>query len=149
LYYKKEKLGMFVVLMWFTVFFVMALQMKEEIRVWPMFCEGMGIILTAGYLGRIIYKEKHGLPITTSAPLDKESLKIMFLSIFFFLAYVVVAYYVGFIVTTFIFCILFSYWQFKNDKKWVYVAVSAGLTLMIFLVFKVFLDIPLPSGLLV
>lgn len=148
--YKKEKIGMLVLLAWFVSFFIMALKMPRlETRVWPLFVEGLGIILTVIHLGVVIYKEKHDIPIDTPVPLSKEKLKIVFEAMLFFTFYAVSAYYIGFITMTFVCGVLFSFWLFPKDKKWKYFAFSGAMALVIYLFFIAFLAIPLPRGFLI
>lgn len=149
MHYKKEKIGLFVVLVWFVAFFAMTFSMREEVRVWPQFVEGMGALLTATCLGTVIYKEKHGIELSTPAPLDKEILKVVIETFAFFILYVILAQVVGFIAMTFLFSVLFTYWQFKTEKKWKYFAISAIFALVIYFIFEFLLGIPLPKGFLV
>lgn len=147
--YKKEKYGMLVVWVWFAAFFVMALQMKDVARPWALFCEGMGIILSSVRIAIVVYKEKHGVAVDGVAPLNREQFKTVLLALAFFVGYCVAAKIIGFIVTTFVFCVTFAFWLFRGDKKWKYIAVAAGLTLFCYLSFIFFLGIPLPKGLLI
>lgn len=148
--YKKEKIGMGFLLVWFICFFVMALKMPRlETRVWPLFVEGMGIILTTIHLGVVIYKEKHDIPIDTPAPLSKDKLITVAKAMLFFIFYAVSAYYIGFITMTFICGVLFSFWLFPKDKKWKYFVFSGVMALVVYLFFVAFLAIPLPRGFLI
>lgn len=148
--YKKEKIGMLVILVIFIAAFLNALTFpKMEIRIWPLFVEGMGILVTLIYLSSVIVKERRNIPIQTPKKLDKETLLVAVKSLSFFIVYAVSARYIGFITMTFIACVLFAYWLSPNDKKWKYIAFSAGVTLAVFLGFELFLGIPLPKGLLI
>lgn len=141
---------MLVVLIWFITFFIMALKMPNlETRIWPIFVEGMGIILTSIHLGVVVYKEKHDIPIDTPAPMSKEKIKIVACSMVFFAIYAVSAYYVGFITMTFVCSIVFEYWLFPKDRKWKYFAFAGSMSLLIYLFFELFLAIPLPRGILI
>ena len=50
---------------------------------------------------------------------------------------------------TFVFVAGFSFWHTKMQKKWMYIAVALGVDIVVYLAFKMFLNIPLPAGLLI
>lgn len=149
MHYGKEKIGLSIILVWFASFFAMTFGMRAEVRVWPQFVEGMGAILTLIELANVIYKEKHGIKLSTPAPMNKEILLVVLLSFASFIAYVFLAKRVGFITMTFVFSTLFTYWQFKGMKKWKYPLISAIIALVIWFIFEYLLAIPLPKGILI
>ena len=141
---------MFVILIWFIWWFTMAIQMpKLETRLWPVFVEGLGIILTIVHLSIVIYKEKKNMPLDTPAPINKGTLITVTKTMAFFFLYAVAAKYIGFLSMTFVFSVLFEYWLFPKDKKWKYVVFAGVMTIVIWLFFKLFLGIPLPNGILI
>ena len=49
---------------------------------------------------------------------------------------------------TFLYVAGFSYYQSREQKKYLYPVVALGMCVVIYFAFKMFLHIPLPAGLL-
>ena len=81
--------------------------------------------------------------------MSKEQLGTVALALFFSFAYIGLIRILGYFVTTFIFIAGFSYWQNKNQKKSWYILVPVIMIVIVFLAFKLMLNVPLPSGLLI
>ena len=146
--YKIEKLGTLFLMAIFAAFFVMTGGVSEKCQTYPYFVCSLGFLLCALNLGRAVYKEKKGIPIDTSAPLTTEQ----FISIIITLAvsslYIFLASRVGYFIMTFLYVAGFSYYQSREQKKYLYPAVALGMCVVIYFAFKMFLHIPLPAGLL-
>ncbi|MBO4289328.1 MAG: tripartite tricarboxylate transporter TctB family protein [Lachnospiraceae bacterium] len=71
------------------------------------------------------------------------------LAIVMLVAYILLLSVVGFFVTSFIFMMVFAY-VIDNEKRklWLYPVVSAGLLLVVWGIFGLFLKVPLPKGIL-
>lgn len=147
--YKNEKLGLLFILSLFTVFFVLTSQANEKIRMYPYFVCCIGFLLTAFKLGTTVYKEKHGIDVEVSAPLNKEQMFSVIITLVAAFAYAILARIVGYFTMTFVFVGGYSFWHTKTQKWWTYPAVALGMDIVIYVAFKVFLSIPLPSGWLI
>lgn len=96
------------------------------------------------------FKEKKNIPIDDPIPsMSREQLGTVALALFFSFAYIGLIRILGYFVTTFIFIAGFSYWQNKNQKKSWYILVPVIMIVIVFLAFKLMLNVPLPSGLLI
>lgn len=147
--YKREEGGLFLVLAGFAAFFVINRGHNEAVRMYPYIVCGMGFILTAVQLGITFYKEKNGIDIKTSAALTKEQFTSIAVTLAASILYVFLINIVGYFVMTFIFVAGYSFWHTKTQKKWVYPAVALGVDIVIYIAFKLFLNIPLPTGFLI
>ena len=147
--YKKEKLGTLLILAVFVAFFIMTGDVNPKCQTYPYFVFGVGTFLTALHLGIVIYKEKHNIAIEVSASLTKQQFLSMAITVIGTFFYVLLAKIVGYFTMTFIYVIIFSYWHSRDQKKWMYFAVSGGMCVVIYFAFKVFLHVPLPSGFLI
>ena len=98
----------------------------------------------------VCFKEKKNIPIDDPIPsMSREQLGTVALALFFSFAYIGLIRILGYFVTTFIFIAGFSYWQNKNQKKSWYILVPVIMIVIVFLAFKLMLNVPLPSGLLI
>lgn len=147
--YKKEKLGLLLILAGFAAFFVMNGSHHENVRMYPYVVCVVGFTLTAVQLGITVYKEKKEIPIDVAASLTKEQFMSVAVTLVASFAYIFLASIVGYFTMTFIFVALYSYWHTRTQKKWWYIAVSLGVCAVVYAAFKVFLKIPLPSGMLI
>lgn len=147
--YKNEKLGLLFILALFTAFIVFTGQANEKIRMYPYFVCCIGFLLTAFKLGATVYKEKHGIAMEVSAPLNKEQLLSVVITLAAAFAYAILARIIGYFTMTFVFVAGYSFWHTKTQKRWLYLAVALGMDIVIYFAFKVFLSIPLPAGLLI
>ena len=72
------------------------------------------------------------------------------LAIVFLIAYILLLSVIGFYVTSFIFMMVFSYViDNVKHKLWLYPVVAAGLLLVVWAIFGLFLKVPLPKGFLI
>lgn len=147
--YRKEKLGTLFILAIFAAFCVMTGGVNEKCQTYPYFVCGIGMFLAALNLGIVLYKEKHNIAIDVSASLTKEQFLSIVIALLVSAAYIFLARYVGYFTMTFLYVAGFSYWHSQNQKKWMYIAVAAGMDVAIYIAFKIFLRVPLPSGFLI
>ena len=133
----------------FVAFFFFSNGVNEKCRTYPKTITVLGILMTCLYIGRVIYKEKHNIKIDQVAPLNKEQMKSVITAIVLTFIYILLIRTIGYCVTTFLYVAGFSYWHTRTQKKWMYFAVAAGMTLFLYCAFGLFLKIPLPKGFLI
>ena len=146
--YRIEIFGTLFLTAIFVFFLIMTTQINAKIRDWPYFVCGLGIFLCALNLARALVAQKQGKAIDAPAPLTKQQLLSMAVTLGAAALYIFLASKVGYFIMTFIYVVAFSFYQNPKQKKWLYLAVAAGMCLIIFLAFKVFLKLPLPKGFL-
>lgn len=147
--YRKEKLGTLCILAIFAAFMVMTGGVNEKCQTYPYFVCGIGIFLTALNLGLVIYKEKKAIPIDVSVSLNRDQFFSIVIALIVSFVYIFLVQYVGYFTMTFLFVAGFSYWHSRDQKKWMYFAVAAGVDVVVYIAFKIFLRVPLPTGFLI
>ena len=146
--YRKEKMGTLLIIAIFVAFFVMTGNVNAKCQMYPYVISSIGFILSSLNLGIVLYKEKAGIPINVSASMTPAQMMSIAITLVASFAYIYLAQYVGYFVMTFIFITGFSYWHSKNQKIWMYPTVAGVMCAVIYVAFKVFLKVPLPSGFL-
>jgi len=147
--YKKEKLYLTVLLIFFAFFFLVTKTVNEQARSYPYIVCSLGLILTSVQIGITLYKEKMGKELDAEAPLTKTQFKYLAVALGSSVLYVFLASIIGFFTTTFIYVVAFCYWHTPTQKKWLYPVVALGMDAVIYVAFKILLSIPLPTGLLI
>ena len=147
--YRKEKLGTLCILAVFAAFMFMTGGVNEKCQTYPYFVCGIGIFLTALNLGLVVYKEKKAIPIDVSVSLNRDQFFSIVIALIVSFVYIFLVQYVGYFTMTFLFVAGFSYWHSKDQKKWMYFAVAAGVDIVVYIAFKIFLRVPLPTGFLI
>jgi hypothetical protein len=147
--YKKEKFYLVFLLVFFTFFFLATKTVNEQARLYPYIVCSLGILLTIVQLGITVAKEKAGKELDAEAPMTKRQLYHLAVALGSSVVYVLLASWLGFFTTTFVYVVLFCYWHTPTQKKWMYPAVALGMDAVIYVGFKILLSIPLPSGLLI
>ena len=132
----------------FVFFLILTTQINEKIRAYPYFVCGLGIFLCALNLGRALIKQKPGEDINAPAPLTKEQLLAMLITLAAAALYIFLASKIGYFIMTFVYVAGFSFYQNPKQKKWLYPVVALCMCVVIYLAFKVFLHVPLPQGML-
>jgi len=146
--FKIEKFGTLFIFAIFAFFFILTTQLNEKIQAWPYFVTVLGMFLCALNLGVVVYKEKKGMSINAPAPLTGEELKIIAITLAVALVYIFAAEKIGYFVMTFLYVAGFAYYQNRKYKIWLYPLVAFCMCAAIYVGFKIFLTIPLPTGLL-
>lgn len=147
--YKKEKLYLLFLLVFFVFFFLATGTVNEQARTYPYIVCTLGIVLIIIQLGITLYKEQKGKALDAEAPLTKTQLWYLAVGLGSSVLYVFMASIIGFFTTTFVYVVLFCYWHTPTQKKWFYPVAALGMDIVIYIAFKVLLSIPLPSGLLI
>jgi len=142
-------MGLLVIMAAFAAFIVLTSGANEKIRNYPYIVCGVGFVFTAVQLGTTIYREKKELAISVPAPLTKEQSLSVIITLGVSFAYIFLASIIGYFTMTFVFVAGYSFWHTKMQKKWMYIAVALGVDIVVYLAFKMFLNIPLPAGLLI
>ena len=143
--YKREKMAAAFWIIIFAIFVGLTGGVNEKCRSFPYFVCAIGIVFSA-----LQFEEKKNIPIDDPIPsMSREQLGTVALALFFSFAYIGLIRILGYFVTTFIFIAGFSYWQNKNQKKSWYILVPVIMIVIVFLAFKLMLNVPLPSGLLI
>ncbi len=147
--YKSEKLTAVFWIIVFALFAVLTGGVNEKCRAYPYFVCGLGIAVSLFQFLNVTVKEKKGTPIEEPIkPLKSSQIRDILITLVFSFVYAALMQILGYFVTTFLFVILFSYWQYRGQKKYVYVLVALGMMIVVYATFKVMLRVPLPSGIL-
>ena len=146
--YRIEIFGTLFLTAIFVFFMIMTTQINAKIRDWPYFVCGLGIFLCALNLARALVSMKKGKAIDAAAPLDKQQIIAMAVTLGAAALYIFLASKIGYFIMTFVYVVAFSFWQNPKQKKWLYPVVGLAMCLVIFVAFKIFLKVPLPQGLL-
>ena len=148
--YKREKMAAAFWIIIFAILVGLTGGVNEKCRSFPYFVCAIGIVFSALQFANVCFKEKKNIPIDDPIPsMSREQLGTVALALFFSFAYIGLIRILGYFVTTFIFIAGFSYWQNKNQKKSWYILVPVIMIVIVFLAFKLMLNVPLPSGLLI
>ena len=133
--------------------FYMTFDMHVRSSGYPRMIAVGGMIMTAIKLARAIYRSKKNIPIDMPATMSWEQLLAVFATLSAAFVYVIAIRYVGYLTITFLFITLSSYWLSIHtkvySKLWIYPAVGIGITVLLYIAFGVFLNVPLPRGFLI
>ena len=147
--FKHEKIGLLVLLAIFAAFFFLIFQHDPRVRMYPAIVCGVGFFFTVVQLCRTVAKEKKNDTTGISGSLTKPQLISVAVTLGASILYVVLIPILGYFVSTFLFVVLYSFWHTNTQKKWMYPVVGLGLCVVIYVAFKLFLNIPLPKGFLI
>jgi len=151
--YRKEITGSGVLFLLFAGAFWMTLDMNAKCRTYPQMVTCAGMALCAVCIARAIFRSKREIPVEVPGPMTAEQIVLAVLSLAAAFVYILVIRILGYVITTFLFIAAFSFFISRTIRSysspWVYFAVAAGSTLVLYLVFGRFLNVPLPKGLLI
>jgi len=133
--------------------FYMTFDMHVRSSGYPRMITVAGLIMTALKLARAIHRSKKNIPIDVPAAMSWEQLLTVFATLGAAFVYVIAIRYVGYMTITFLFITVFSYCLSIHTRvysnPWVYPAVGLGITVLLYIAFGVFLNVPLPRGFLI
>lgn len=149
----KDVIGSALLLLFFGAFYIMAMQVNEKCRTYPEIICVAGLALTAINLARALYRLKKDKPADVPVPMNREQLVGCVIAVAAAFSYAFLSKVVGYIVTTTVFVAAFSaflsYRSKKWSKLWTYPVVALGTALILYFVFRFFLNVPLPKGFLI
>ena len=99
-------------------------------------------IASEAYLCFYKGKEMKPFPLATKRQYGKVALLVVSLLVWY-----VLLRSMGFIIMT-TFLMIVSMWLLDNRRLWQYIVIPVGFSVAIYLVFAVFLNVPLPGGIL-
>ena len=148
----KEQILYAVIALLFGGALIMAYDMNAKIAHYPKIVCTLGFALSLVLIARSFFQghsEERGTEVSTMPKtLDRSQQKRIVASLGITLTYIVCISLIGYIVSTFTFMVaLMSF--LKKRFKIVYIAVALVSVTLVYLVFTLFLKIPLPKGLLV
>ena len=133
--------------------YFMTFEMHVMSSTYPRMITVAGLILSAANLGRAIYRRKNNIPIDMPGALSWEQLLSVIITLGAAFVYVITIRAVGYATSTFLFTTVFSYYMSAQarvySKLWVYPAIGLGATLLLYAAFGLFLNVPLPRGILI
>jgi heme A synthase len=154
----KERISSILLLGLFTFTLRTSLNMPKIPKMLPLFVSIAGMILCATLLIRTFITQyddaiaakaddEDGVTIAKKRALRRN----VFCAILILVSYVAFMRIIGFYVTSFLFIITLSFLiEGKGRWKWwVYLVVGVGILLIIFGMFDLFLQVPLPKGFLI
>lgn len=144
-----EKIGTVVIFVFFAAFFILTGTVNEKVREWPYFVTGIGMALCALNLAMVFAREKKGKEMDYPKPLSAAQIKSVLISLCVAFVYILCASKIGFLTCTFVYITGFSYYQNNRMKKWLYPVVGLCMCVAVYVVFKILLGIPLPTGMLI
>lgn len=133
----------------FAAAFSYAFTFKKAAAAYPFLVNGVGCLLCIIYFIQISIKEAHDSNPPAASKLTKKQKIDIIATIIISLAYVLLVQVVGYMVMTFLYLLLFSYYLDKSHKKITYVLVALGFDIVLYLAFELFLHVPLPTGFLI
>lgn len=141
--------------LWFTIFlgmvllcfFLGSLGFSSRARLTPMLVSGFGIVLCiTEFINTYIKLKKEGVNGQPSERFIKIGGKLPQL-VGLFAVYPLLLWMAGYLIATFVECMLGLMLTSYPVKKWIPI-ISAIVTIVLYITFKQFLLVPLPSGLL-
>ena len=121
---------------------------------YPLTVSGIGLILALINAGRLFFKVRQESQGERVAQDQSEfelaithDFKIAFLNFLWFFFYLVGIFIVGFYISTAVFLVAFL--KKKAEFKWIQIAISLVITFALFVIFKLFMDMAFPPGLLI
>lgn len=143
---KKTDIGVVVVMYAICAFFYsMCVQLKEESQTYPMFTITLLFGLTTLYLFQMILNaKKNGVESGVDEVFKDFQPKQFFFCLVCVVLYLIMIYYVGFYISTFVFMLAILLYL-KVPKLHTVIAVVA-LNLLIYFAFTKFLGVKLPVG---
>ena len=145
---KKSDIG--VVSMMYIIcaaFFCMTLQLKKEAQIYPMFIICILFLLTTLYLIKMVLQHKKDGIVNDFKEIFKGFLKNQFYAVLALsVVYLALIYFIGFYPSSLIYLVVTLY-VLKVPKKHILIT-TAAMALMVYCAFSLFLNVPLPMGLL-
>ena len=133
--------------------FYMTFDIHIRSRGYPQMITVAGMIMSAINLGRTIHRSKRSIPIDMPAAMSWNQLLLVFATLGAAFAYIIAIRYVGYVTITFLFITVSSYCLSIHtktyNKLWVYPVVGVGITVLLYIAFGMFLNVPLPRGFLI
>jgi len=152
---KNDKLSGGALLALFTYAFITAMGFPQKSAYFPLIISVLGMVLSIILIIRGYVQGKRGTATTGEKLSLKARKMILFMSIAIIL-YAVAISELGFCVSTFLFLVVASWVLYpgkisrENSKPAILIiAVSLVVTILVFVVFKMLLYVPLPSGIFI
>ena len=159
---KKERIAAILLFALFAAGFFISKNYPAIPKMLPVFVTVTGMILSLGLLVKTILpkkKESDTEPVPSEAenaekastPSATGSMLTPLLSIVLLVAYIVLIRFVGFYVTSFFYILGMSFViEGKGKHRWyVYPIVAVGILATVYVLFSLFLKVPLPKGFLI
>lgn len=143
----KHIIAAVITLVFAIVFYINSLKLPREAASLPRILIGIIVLLTLGMLLEAVLKERKAKKASQEQPEEKEIIKHGRVFIFGLLIaiYITLIKPVGYFIVTPLFVIgALSYLKSTRFKAAVFVAL--GFTLFVYLLFVVFLELPIPLG---
>jgi len=133
--------------------YYMTFSMNVRSSGYPQMITVAGMIMSALKFARAAYRSKKNIPINVPTAMSWEQILTAFATLAASFVYIIAVRSVGFVTITFLFTTVSSYWLSTHtkvySKLWVYPAVGFGITVLLYVAFGVFLNVPLPRGILI
>ena len=148
--YKESKIVAAVVFAIFAAAGIMALKFNSTAKIFPLFCCALGMIFSIAEFVSVLIKEKKKKSVHKAKPVDPEQKKRMLIMFGFIAAYILLIPVLGWTVATLLFMLAVSLVMGVPGMNWKKISIISVLIVAVFfLVFKVFMHINLPTGLLI
>ena len=133
--------------------YFMTFNLNDKCSTYPQMVTVIGLILTAACLGRAIYRCRKNIPIDLPHTMSWGQIFSAVITLAAAFLYIILVRIVGYATMTFLFTTAFSYYLSTRtkvySKRWVYPAIGLGTTLLLYAAFGMFLNVPLPKGILI
>jgi len=138
-----------VILIFLGILLASSFHLPARTKRLPLLIGTVTVLLTVGDLVRSVLSQvRQGKPaIESKKPLERPALLKTLGSVGFMLATVILWWLVGFIITSLVISITFPLFMGAKQKLALVIA-SIVLTVALYYVFGIFLDVPLPPGIL-
>lgn len=146
---KTNIIGAILFIALFAAAYAGAAEFPEEVALYPKLSCVFGIILGIVLIIKSYFSlKKEKETGDSSVGFSYRKFFIVAVTLMGTLIYVMSLDYLGYIIATSAFIMIFSFLFDSSTKKWLYPVVGVAITLVIYLLFSTALHIPLPQGLL-
>ena len=148
--YKENKIVAIVVFGIFTIAGVMALKFSSTAKIFPLFCCALGMLFSAAEFVSVCMKERKQKPVHKAKTIPTEQKKRMLIMFGLIAAYIILITIIGWTASTLLFMLAVSLIMgVPGMSRIKIIIISVAVTAVFFLIFKVFMHISLPTGILI
>lgn len=147
--YKENKIVAAVVFVLFAAAGVAAFSFKSTAKIFPLFCCVLGMVCSAALFISVVTKEHKAKPVFQAKAVDAQTRKKMIIMVALIAAYVILISLIGWTISSLLFMLAVSlYMGVPGMSRKKIVLISIAVIVVYYLIFKSFMNINLPTGLL-
>lgn len=147
--YKENKIVASVVFLLFAAAGVAALSFKSSAKIFPLFCCGIGMFCSAALFISTVAKEHRQKAVFKAKAISPERRKKILIMIAMIAVYLVLISVIGWTVASLLFMLAVSlYMGVPGMSRKKITVICVAVIVVYYLIFKVFMNINLPTGVL-